>query len=399
MTEFVIDRLNVKGEGVAEGVVPIPRVLPGETVSISPEKAQIIAPSEDRVAPPCRHYKSCGACSLQHASDPFVAAWKTNVIVQGLAAQGVTAPLRPIVTSPANTRRRATLHGRRTKKGAMVGFKSRGSDVIVEMPGCTVLHPQILATLPALEALTRLTATRTTEVDLAVTASPAGADVRVMGGRKADGPLLVELGALAGQFNLARLTYGDEPVATRAAPRQSFGTVPPPGAFLQATIAGEAALLDAIKQAIGPELTRIADLFAGCGTFSLPLAELAEVEAFEGATELTDALDAGWRAAAGTLRRITSITRDLFRQPLLPDELARFSSVVIDPPRAGAEAQCVELARSDVPHIAFVSCNPVTFARDARILTQGGYTLDWMQPVDQFRWSAHVELAAQFTRA
>ncbi|QDC07973.1 class I SAM-dependent RNA methyltransferase [Oceanicola sp. D3] len=401
MTEVLIEKLNVRGEGIAAGVPPVPRVIPGEKVSVTPEKTQIVTPSEHRVAPPCRHFKACGACAMQHASNAYVAEWKASVISQGLAAQGLSTTIRPTVTSPPASRRRATLHGRRTKKGAMVGFNARASDVIVEVPDCLVLHPTILAALPALQALTRATATRTAGVDLAVTVSESGLDVHIPNGRPADGPLLVELAALAGQFNIARLTYGDEPVATRAAPTLHFGSAkvtPPPGAFLQATAQGEAALISAIAEAIGPDPRRIADLFAGCGTFSLPLAARAEVEAYEGDAALIAALDRGWCNSGGTLRHTKAVTRDLFRQPLLPDELARFDAVVIDPPRAGAEAQHQELAASSVPRIAAVSCNPVTFARDARILTDGGYTLDWVQPVDQFRWSSHVELAAQFTR-
>ncbi|MCO6384368.1 class I SAM-dependent RNA methyltransferase [Oceanicola sp. 502str15] len=402
MTDAVIERLNLRGEGVAEGLPPIPRVLPGEEVSVSPEKLQILTPSEHRVSPPCRHYKACGACAMQHASDSFVADWKTSVIAQGLSAQGLTTRIRPILTSPPASRRRATLHGRRTKKGAMVGFMARASDVLVDVPDCQVLHPAILAATSALEAFTRLTATRTAGVDLAVTVSEAGLDLRITGGRAADRGLLAELAQLAGQHGLARLTYGDEPIATREPPAQRFGparVVPPPGAFLQATAHGEATLLAAVQEAIGPEQSLVADLFAGCGTFSLPLARDVEVEAYEGDAALTAALDAGWRSTGGTLRRTTAHTRDLFRQPLLPDELARYGAVVIDPPRAGAEAQHRALATSSVPRIAAVSCNPVTFARDARILTEGGYRLDWVQPVDQFRWSSHVELAAQFTQA
>ncbi|SIO19629.1 class I SAM-dependent RNA methyltransferase [Vannielia litorea] len=402
MTEVVIERLNVRGEGVAEGVPPIPRVLPGEKVSVFAEKVQIGTPSEHRVSPPCRHYKACGACAMQHASDAFVAGWKSSVIAQGLAAQGLSTEIRPTLTSPPASRRRATLHGRRSKKGAMVGFMARASDLLIEVPDCQVLHPAILAALPALQALTRATATRTSGVDLAVTVSESGLDLRITNGRPAARALLAELAQLAGQQGLARLTYGDEPIATREPPVQRFGparVVPPPGAFLQATAHGEATLLAAIQEALGPDQSLIADLFAGCGTFSLPLAARAEVEAFEGDAALTAALDAGWRSTGGTLRRTTARTRDLFRQPLLPDELARYSAVVIDPPRAGAEAQHRELAATTVPRIAAVSCNPVSFARDARILVEAGYALDWVQPVDQFRWSAHVELAAQFTRA
>ena len=184
----------------------------------------------------------------------------------------------------------------------------------------------------------------------------------------------------------------------RSPPLQRFGKalVPcPPGAFLQATRQGEAALLDAVRQIVG-DAKQVVDLFAGCGTFALPLAEGAEVHAAEGSSQMTAALDAGWRRAEG-LKRVTHEARDLFRRPLLPDELKRFDAAVIDPPRAGAEAQVAELAKARVPRIAFVSCNPVTFARDAKQLVQAGYHLQWVQVVDQFRWSSHVELVAAFS--
>ncbi|MCC5983842.1 MAG: class I SAM-dependent RNA methyltransferase, partial [Rhodobacteraceae bacterium] len=196
---------------------------------------------------------------------------------------------------------------------------------------------------------------------------------------------------------LARLAWEGEVIALAALPAQTFGraqVVPPPGAFLQATEDGEATLLAAVRGAVG-DAARVADLFAGCGTFTLPLAERAEVHAVEGDAAMLAALDAGWRRAAG-LKRVRTETRDLFRRPLLADELACFDAVVIDPPRAGAAAQVAELARAQVPVIAAVSCNPVTFARDARVLVAAGYCLQTVQVVDQFRWSAHVELAARF---
>ena len=207
------------------------------------------------------------------------------------------------------------------------------------------------------------------------------------------------MSALVERHKLARLSWDGEAVATREPPVQSFGVgkvAPPPGAFLQATAHGQAALLTCVQESLG-NAKQVIDMFAGCGTFTLPAAEKAEVWALEGEASLIDALDAGWRKATG-LKKVKSETRDLFRRPLLPQELRKTDAVIIDPPRAGAEAQMIELAQSNVKRIAAVSCNPISFARDAEILIAGGYRLDWVQPVDQFRWSSHVELAAQFTK-
>jgi 23S rRNA (uracil1939-C5)-methyltransferase len=206
------------------------------------------------------------------------------------------------------------------------------------------------------------------------------------------------LAALAERHDLARLAWGDEVVVTRRAPVQAFGAarvVPPPGAFLQATPEGEAALL-AETETILAGARRIVDLFAGCGTFALPLAQRAQVHAVEGEAAMLAALDTGRRGIAG-LHPLSTEARDLFRRPLLPDELARFDAAVIDPPRAGAEAQIAEIARSGLPRLAYVSCNPVTFARDAKALIAAGYAMGPVRVVDQFRWSAHVELVAGFT--
>ena len=300
---------------------------------------------------------------------------------------------------PPNSRRRATLAARKTKGGALIGFHARGSDLIIPVPNCNLLHPDLLATLPALDAPTRAGGSRSTELSLTITRSLSGPDVAVSGGEELDGPLRMELARIAETHGLARLTWDGETVALRTAPMQRFGkalVAPPPGAFLQATPQGEAALLAAVTDAVG-DAKRIADLFAGCGTFALPLSERAELHAVEGETAMTAALEKGWRSTPG-LKKLTTETRDLFRRPLEPDELRPFDAVVIDPPRAGAEAQFTTLAKAQVLVIAAVSCNPVTFARDARLLITAGFTLDWVQVIDQFRWSAHVELAARFSR-
>lgn len=280
----------------------------------------------------------------------------------------------------------------------MIGFHARGSDLLIPVPNCQLLHPDLMAAMPALEALVLAGGSRTAELDLTVTRSLAGPDVLVKGGKPLDADLRLNLARIAEAHGLSRVTWEDEVVALRAAPMQRFGkalVAPPPGAFLQATAEGEAALLTAVREAVG-NASRITDLFAGAGTFTLPLADQADIHALEGDAAMIAALDKGWRQAGG-LHRVTAETRDLFRRPVEPDEFKGVQAVVIDPPRAGAEAQVATLARSKVPVIAMVSCNPVTFARDARVLVAAGYRIDWVQVVDQFRWSAHVELVARFS--
>ena len=403
---LTIERLGHRGDGIAqgpEGQVFVPQTLPGEVVEgdLAGDQllnTRILTPSVNRIRPPCPHARTCGGCLMQHAADPFVADWKLGIVAGALAGQGLEYPLRPIETSPSNSRRRATLAARRTKGGALIGFHARASETLVAIPNCQLLHPGILATFPALEALVVAGGSRSAELSLTVTHSLGGPDVAVTGGKPLESEMRMALARVAEAFNIARLTWDGEVIALRTMPVQRFGkalVAPPPGAFLQATAQGEAALLSAVKEAIGPA-RRVGDLFAGSGTFSLPLAETAEVLAVESDAAMLAALDRGWRQAQG-LHRVTTETRDLFRRPLEPDEFKGFDAVVIDPPRAGAEAQTATLARSRVPVIAAVSCNPVTFARDARSLTEAGYVLDWVQVVDQFRWAAHVELVARFS--
>lgn len=398
---LTIEGLTHTGLGRAsDGRSLLSRVLPGEEVAVAQDGAvRIITPSVERVAPPCRHFKTCGGCAMQHASDDFVAAWKQGVVQKALSAQGLTPEFHPIVTSPPQSRRRAKFSGRRTKKGAMVGFHAKASDLLVPVPDCQLVTPALTATFPALEALTVIACSRKGEIDLTVTETPLGPDVLVATDKELTAQLRVDLAVFAQQNKFARLVWNDEPVVTINPPTQEFGgvtVVPPPGAFLQATKDGELALLGAVEQ-ITQGAVRIVDLFAGCGTFTLPLARRAEIHAVEGEAAMLDALDRAWRVGH-QLRRVTTETRDLFRRPLQPDELRHFDAAVIDPPRAGAEAQIATLAQSGIGTIAMVSCNPVTFARDARTLVDAGYVMGAVQVVDQFRWSPHVEMVASFMR-
>lgn len=404
MTEHKIIRLGHHGDGIAEGPLYAPVTLPGEVVTGTVDgqtlrDVRIVMPSDHRVAPPCKHFKSCGGCQLQHASDTFVADWKLDVVRNALDAHGLETDLRAIITSPAQSRRRATFAAKRTKNGAMAGFHGRASDVVIEVPGCQLVQPEVLAALPIAEKLAIVGTSRKAALAVTVTSSKYGLDVSVQNGKPLDGPLQQELAQLCDGLGLARLSWNGEVIAMRNPPHQQFGkaqVTPPPGAFLQATHHGEAALLAAVKEAVG-DAGWVADLFAGCGTFTLPLAETARVHAVESEADMLSALDQGWRMSADGLKPVTTETRDLYRRPMLPDELAKTDAVVLDPPRAGAERQVAEIIKAAVPRVAYVSCNPVTFARDAHALVTAGYRLDWVQVVDQFRWSSHVELAACLT--
>ncbi|QMU59350.1 MAG: class I SAM-dependent RNA methyltransferase [Boseongicola sp.] len=405
MATVTIERLGHLGDGIAPGPIYAPRVLPGEQVTgeINGDRMsapKILQPSHHRVSALCRHYKVCGGCAVQHASDDFVSIWKADIVERALASHGLRSTIRKISTSPLSSRRRAVLSGRRTKKSATVGFHATASDIIHEIPDCRILTSSLVGALPVLKDITRIGATRKSELRLAVTDTESGIDLSVHTGRSLDMDLRQQLAAIAEQNGLARITWDNEIVAQSCEPILKIGTSPvpiPPGAFLQATSEGEAALISSVEEALGPTKS-VADLFAGCGTFALSLAQMMDVHAVESDAASLHALDAGWRHSTRT-KLVTTEKRDLFRRPLTPDELQRFEGVVIDPPRAGVQSQAEQLANSGIGRIAAVSCNPVTFARDAAILTKSGYRLIWVDIVDQFRWSAHVELVGAFERA
>lgn len=406
MTLWTVERLGRKGDGVAisgDARALAPLVLPGEVIEGEAENGRIaapriVSPSPERVKAPCPHYRACGGCALMHASDAFTAGWKVQVVMAALAAQGVEAPDPALHVSPLRSRRRAVLSGRRTKKGALLGFHARGSDVIADLSTCLVLRPEIVAALPLLRRIVTLGASRSAELSLAVIHGPAGLDVAVRGGKPLEPQLFAGLAALAAEGDLARLDWDGETI-TRRPPLLPMGRaqiVPPPGAFLQATAEGEAALLGAVRR--GTEgARRIADLFAGAGTFTLPLAERAAVHAVEGLAAPLHALDSAWRRTTG-LQQVTTEVRDLANRPLIAAELTDFDAIVIDPPRSGAARQMAQIAAARVGRVVSVACDPVTFSRDARILADAGFRIERLDVVDQFRFSPHVEIAAALTR-
>ncbi len=408
MVELTIGSLGHLGDGVARlngQDVFVAFALPGELIDgdVSGnrvEKPRILTPSVDRIKPACKHFKSCGGCVAQHARDEVLANWKVQQVKTTLAMSDIETEFRPIITSAPRSRRRATFTGRRSKSGTVLGFHQRGSNALIDLQECALVTPQLWAAGAGLRALILLGASRKAELRLTVTDTLNGADVDVADAKPLTPQQVAELGQIATAHKFSRVTWNGDVVVQMSPPYHKMGNarvVPPPGAFLQATEDGERALLAAVTEAVGGAL-KIADLFSGCGTFALPLSEHAEVLAVEGDDDMTQAMLQGWRGAGG-LHKIDGVTRDLFRRPLMAAELKGIEAVVIDPPRAGAQAQIHEIAKSQVDRIAFVSCNPTTFARDASHLIEAGFRLNWLQVVDQFRWSAHVEMVGLFTRA
>jgi 23S rRNA (uracil1939-C5)-methyltransferase len=412
MTErIVIHRLGARGDGIADaptGTIYVPYTLPGETVEVDhwpshPDRRHLIrveTPSPQRIAPICPHFGICGGCALQHWGAEHYRAWKRALVVEALAQVDLDAPVDDLIDAHGEGRRRAVLHARRGQRHVLeVGFAALRAHHVVAIDHCPILAPGLDGAIETAWAIAETLGGEGKPLDIQVTASDAGLDVDVRGSGPLNAARVSELARLAERRRLARLTRHGELVAQRATPIVKMGRAQvalPPGAFLQATTAGEAALAQLVSGHCEGART-IADLFAGVGPFVLRLAERARVTA---ADNDSDAIKALARAAAGTqgLKPVEAIDRDLFRRPFAAAELRRFDVVIFDPPRQGAEAQARMLASSAVPAVVAVSCNPATFARDARILVDGGYRLTRMTPVDQFRYSAHVELVAHFQR-
>lgn len=416
--EVTVGSVGARGDGVAEADGRrwyVPLAAPGDRLVVRPgakrgdgteaEIAEILAPGPDRADPPCPRFGDCGGCALQHLTDDARGDWTRGRVVEALARVGLGAvAVAPTVATPPGDRRRATLVAERRGRRVTIGFNARRSHRIVPPDGCRVLDPRILALLGPLADVLAVTMPDGGRIDVAVTLLDDGADVVFVGRLPLDLAARERLAAFAEAADLARLSLRAgtaapvEPLAHRRAGVLSIGGVPvspPPGGFLQASPSGEAALRRLVADGVG-RARRIADLFAGSGTFALPLAAAgAAVHAVEGDAAAVATL----RAAAVRVAGVTVERRDLDRDPVPAGDLARFDAVVFDPPRAGADAQAREIARSGVPRVVGVSCNPASFARDARTLVDAGYALTAVTPVDQFLWSAHVELVGVFGRA
>ncbi len=389
--------LAAKGDGVTADGRFVPGAIPGDLLNDD----GTITPGPNRQVPPCRHFGKCGGCQLQHVTDEAYADFVVERIASALMAQGL--PLPDIASphlSPAGARRRVALRALRTGKQISLGFAEGRSHTLVNLGECPVMDPRLFALIAPLRPLLLKLLRDKRPSDIRMTIADQGIDL-MLSGVRIDGLEAVEaLSDFAAAHRLARLSVdeGHGPEA-RHEPEPvtiSFGGIPVPlpfSAFLQATPDGEAALVKAAKDAVGGA-KQVADLFAGLGTFTF--ACTGKVHAVEGAR---DAIVALQQAANRSRRLVTSDHRDLFRRPVTAAELAPYDAVIIDPPRTGAKEQCEQLAACTVPVIASISCNPATFARDAKILVDGGYRMEWIRPVGQFRWSTHVELAARFVRA
>ncbi|MBL8671430.1 MAG: class I SAM-dependent RNA methyltransferase [Alphaproteobacteria bacterium] len=414
-----IDTLGRRGDGVARHggrAVYVAQTLPGEELTVRlgeadgdgvrAEAIELIEASPQRVEPPCPHFGPCGGCSVQHVSDPLYAEWKLGIVRTALDRAGFAGtPMLPIARSAPGTRRRAAFRALRGERSVFLGFSERASHRIVDVTDCRVVVPSMMPLLTALRALLGdMLAVRQSAV-AEVTATDGGIDMLLEVEAEATLPLRERAAAFASEQGLARLTvrWGDmqeDPIVAARPATVTFDGIPvpvPPGTFLQATRSGEDALRGFVLGALssGSRPGRIVDLFAGCGSFALPLARLAPVLAVEGDEAALEALAMAARAAGLPVR---TELRDLAKRPLRADELAASDVVVFDPPRLGAKAQAEQIADSPVRQVFGISCNPSTFARDAAVLGAAGFALESVLPVDQFLWSAHVELAGRFRR-
>jgi 23S rRNA (uracil1939-C5)-methyltransferase len=409
--QLIISRLGHRGDGIADtpgGPVYVPYTLPGEVVTVEavaghPDRRHldhVEKASHERATPICKHFGACGGCALQHWSLAEYHLWKRSLVVEAMEHAGVLAPVEPIIDAHGEGRRRCVLHARRGTSDILeVGFTAPRAHHIVAIDRCPILAPGLDGAVQAAWAIAEVLKPTNKPLDIQMTATDAGMDIDVRGSGPLKPERMTALAAVADKHKLARITRHGELVVQRVQPTLKIGRAVvtlPPGAFLQATAEGEATLARLALAHIGAA-KRVADLFAGIGTFALRLAERARVTAAEIEPGAVQALTRAAQTTTG-LKPVDSAARDLFRRPFAAAELKPFDAVLFDPPRQGAEAQARELAKSGVPIIVAASCDATTFARDAKTLVAGGYKLASVTPVDQFRYSAHVEIVAHFER-
>ena len=410
-TETVtIQRLGGQGDGIAEGrdgPVYVPFTLPGEEVAIARVKNQgtlmsIAKASPDRREPACRHFGpdgvngTCGGCTLQHMADEPYRAFKRQLVVNALKSQGIDVAVGELIAAHPGERRRVVFAARKTEKDMLIGFNQAESHHIVDIEECPISSAGIMARLPAIKAIAAAMATNAEAFRISVLETLSGLDLAVDGIKKiSDQQRRKAVETVLGMRGIARVSLNGEILVEPQKPVVDFGGVqvlPPAGGFTQATKPAEDAMAELVVANVG-KARRIADLFAGSGTFSLRLARIGRVHAVESEDKALAALDQAARKAQG-LKPVSIEKRDLFRRPLMTAEFKHYDAVVFDPPRAGADFQCQELARSAVKKVVAVSCNPLTLARDLAILVEGGYRVTNVTPIDQFLWTSHVEVVA-----
>jgi 23S rRNA (uracil1939-C5)-methyltransferase len=409
---LVIDHVGHRGDGVAfaDGQsIFVPYTLGGETVEVAPVPGhhpdrrrllQVERASPERITPFCQHFGTCGGCAIQHWESGHYQAWKRGLVVETLAQAKISCDVHPLIDAHGLGRRRITLHARMgTHDVLKVGFSAANSHDIVPVDRCPILDPGLSGALDAAWAIAEPLKPTGKPLDIQFVATDSGLDVDVRGSGPLPSNMIATLSEVADRHRLARLTRHGELVLMRNPPTIAIGTAQvtlPPGSFLQATAAGEEALADLVGEHCR-RAKHIADLFCGVGPFALRLGAKSRISAFDNDAGAVTALQKAATSTSG-LKPVKAETRDLFRRPLMPQELRDYDAVVFDPPRQGAEAQVRQLALSKIPVVVAVSCNVATFARDARILIDGGYGIEGVTPVDQFRHTPHVELVARFKR-
>jgi 23S rRNA (uracil1939-C5)-methyltransferase len=407
----VIQAIGHRGDGIAtthHGPLYVPFTLPGERVAVerqAPHKAdrasivEIIVPSPERVAPVCRHFGHCGGCALQMLPLDATRSLKRDFVVAALRQRSLTPDVAPTIGVPPASRRRTALTALRASDKLMLGYHERLSHHVVDIKECPVLTPPLQARLGDIRAIAEPLVGASQPARLTVLLTAAGLDLDFKGTPSPGVLAIAKLAEIAGAHGVARLCVDGDPIVTLAEPAIDIAGItlaPPPGAFVQASVEAETAMAGLVAEHLSGA-KRVADLFAGIGTFALALARQAAVRAVEANEAALAALARAVRRASG-LKLVETERRDLFVDPLSPKELEKFDGVVFDPPFAGAKAQAQTLAASKVPRIAAISCNPATFARDARILVDGGYVLERAVPVDQFVYSAETEVVGLFRR-
>ncbi|MEQ9506144.1 MAG: hypothetical protein RLO80_07710 [Hyphomonas sp.] len=405
---LTIESVGAQGDGRARengALVSVPFTLAGERVRVEGtgerlKLVEVMAASRDRIAPACAHFGRCGGCTLQHMAPAPYAAFKRDLIVRSLTARGLETDVAQTWAAPPASRRRATFAAKRIGKQVILGFHARKSHELIALSECAVVRPAMVAAWPRLREIAGFLLTGKDEIGLLVTETASGLDLHITGLAKDVKALArAEAASAALRAGFARVSIEGVDVLTERRPSLPAGAaslLPPPGGFLQASAEAEAEMERIVREHL-KFASSVADLFSGCGTFALRLAAESSVLAAEGNAAAIDALKESVRAAHG-LKPVRAEVRDLFRNPYGAAELSRLDGVVLDPPRAGATAQVAELAKSRVPRIAYVSCDPATLARDLRTLVDGGYRIVRVHPIDQFLWSAHVEAVALLAR-